>query len=218
MDLKMEVTQTLGLSQRMIQSTEILQMSAQELDTYLKELAVENPVVDIEEKFDKSRESERDAELQKKLEWLASSDEQNRVYYSEEYSSDDDDNQDMWNVSDNRGEDLAEYLISQLVTIPLTDKEQAIAEYLIDLLDSRGYLTEETDQIAAQLETEEDEVARMLQIVQSLEPAGVGARNLSECLLFRWTVRRLKIRLPGRLRRITWNSLARISCLRLQGS
>ena len=89
----------------------------------------------------------------------------------------------MWNVSDNRGEDLAEYLISQLVTIPLTDKEQAIAEYLIDLLDSRGYLTEETDQIAAQLETEEDEVARMLQIVQSLEPAGVGARNLSECLL-----------------------------------
>ena len=183
MDLKMEVTQTLGLSQRMIQSTEILQMSAQELDTYLKELAVENPVVDIEEKFDKSRESERDAELQKKLEWLASSDEQNRVYYSEEYSSDEDDNQDMWNVSDNRGEDLAEYLISQLVTIPLTDKEQAIAEYLIDLLDSRGYLTEETDQIAAQLETEEDEVAQMLQIVQSLEPAGVGARNLSECLL-----------------------------------
>ena len=48
------------------------------------------------------------------------------------------------------------------MTIPLTDKEQAIAEYLIDLLDSRGYLTEETDQIAAQLETEEDEVARML--------------------------------------------------------
>ena len=173
MDLKMEVTQTLGLSQRMIQSTEILQMSAQELDTYLKELAVENPVVDIEEKFDKSGESERDAELQKKLEWLASSDEQNRVYYSEEYSSDDDDNQDMWNVSDNRGEDLAEYLISQLVTIPLTDKEQAIAEYLIDLLDSRGYLTEETDQIAVQLETEEDEVVRMLQVVQSLEPAGV---------------------------------------------
>ena len=90
----------------------------------------------------------RDAESASEVEWLASSDEQNRVYYSEEYSSDDDDNQDMWNVSDNRGEDLAEYLISQLVTIPLTDKEQAIAEYLIDLLDSRGYLTEETDQIA----------------------------------------------------------------------
>ena len=169
MDLKMEVTQTLGLSQRMIQSTEILQMSAQELDTYLKELAVENPVVDIEEKFDKSRESERDAELQKKLEWLASSDEQNRVYYSEKYSSDDDDNQDMWNVSDNRGEDLAEYLISQLVTIPLTDREQAIAEYLIDLLDSRGYLTEETDQIAAQLETEAMEMVKKVISFQRMD-------------------------------------------------
>ena len=152
-----------------------------------------------------SQESERDAELQKKLEWLASSDEQNRVYYSEEYISDDDDNQDMWNVSDNRGEDLAEYLISQLVTIPLTDKEQAIAEYLIDLLDSRGYLTEETDQIAAQLETEEDEVARMLQVVQSLEPAGVGARNLSECLLIQMDRLKIWSDCALRCRGVPWN-------------
>jgi len=100
----------------------------------------------------------------------------------------------MWNVSDNRGEDLAEYLISQLVTMPLPDKEQAIAEYLIDLLDSRGYLTEGTEQIAVQLETEGTEIIRMLQAVQSLEPAGVGARNLSECLLIQMD--RLKITDP----------------------
>lgn len=183
MELKMEVAQTLGLSQRMIQSTEILQMSAQELDTYLKEIAVENPVVDIEEKYEKQGQSERDVELQKKLEWLASSDEQNRVYYSEEYSSDDDDNQDMWNVSDNRGEDLAEYLMSQLVTLSLSDREEAIAEYLIDLLDSRGYLSESVEQIAARLNTRQEDVLRILSVVQTLEPAGVGARNLSECLL-----------------------------------
>ncbi len=183
MELKMEVAQTLGLSQRMIQSTEILQMSAQELDTYLKELAVENPVVDIEEKYEKQGESERDVELQKKLEWLASSDEQNRVYYSEEYSSDEDDNQDMWNVSDNRGEDLAEYLMSQLVTLALNDKQQAIAEYLIDLLDSRGYFTESVEQISDRLNISQEELLGGLAIVQTLEPAGVGARNLSECLL-----------------------------------
>lgn len=138
MELKMEVAQTLGLSQRMIQSTEILQMSAQELEVYLKEVAVENPVVDIEEKYEKPGQLERDAELQKKLEWLTGSDEQNRVYYSEEYSSDEDDNQDMWNVTDNRGEDLAEYLVSQLVTMSLSTKDQETAEYLIDLLDPQG--------------------------------------------------------------------------------
>lgn len=183
MDLKMEVAQTLGLSQRMIQSTEILQMSSQELETYLKEVAVENPVVDIEEKYEKSDKSERDEELQKKLEWLASSDEQNRVYYSEEYSSDDDDNQDMWNVSDNRGEDLAEYLISQLVTLSLSEKEQEIAEYLIDLLDTKGYFTESTSQTAAYLGVDEAKILEMLSVVQSLEPAGVGARDLGECLI-----------------------------------
>lgn len=183
MDLKMEVAQTLGLSQRMIQSTEILQMSAQELDTYLKELVVENPVVDIEEKYDRDGQSERDVEFEKKLEWLASSDEQNRVYYSQEFSSDEDDNQDMWNVSDNRGEDLEEYLISQLVTLPLSEKEQTAAEYLIDLLDSRGYFIESIEQTAERLALTEEEVLRILTVIQSLEPAGVGARNLSECLL-----------------------------------
>ena len=183
MELKMEVAQTLGLSQRMIQSTEILQMSAQELDTYLKELAVDNPVVDIEEKYEKQGQSERDVELQKKLEWLAGSDEQNRVYYSEEYSSDEDDNQDMWNVSDNRGEDLAEYLISQLVTLALNDKQQAIAEYMIDLLDSRGYFTESVEQLSEKLNISQEELLNGLAVIQTLEPAGVGARNLSECLL-----------------------------------
>ncbi len=183
MDLKMEVAQTLGLSQRMIQSTEILQMSAQELETYLKEVAVENPVVDIEEKYEKSGQSERDVELQKKLEWLASSDEQNRVYYSEEYSSDDDDNQDMWNVSDNRGEDLAEYLISQLVTLSLDEKEQEIAEYIIDLLDTKGYFMESVSQVADTLGVDEAKILEMLSVIQSLEPAGVGARSLGECLI-----------------------------------
>jgi RNA polymerase sigma-54 factor len=89
----------------------------------------------------------------------------------------------MWNITDNRGEDLEEYLISQLVTLPLTEKEQEIAEYLIDLLDSRGYLEDELSIVSENLCVEDEEVLRMLKVVQSLEPAGVGARNLSECLL-----------------------------------
>ncbi len=192
MELKMEMTQTLGLSQRMLQSTEILQMSSQELDTYLKETAIENPVIDIEEKYENSKQSERDAELQRKLEWLASSDEQNRVYYSQEYNPDADDNQDMWNVSDNRGEALSEYLMSQLVTMQLTDREEMIAEYVIDVLDSKGYFLEAVDQTAEYLQVSEQEVLDMLKIVQSLEPAGVGARNLSECLLLQMDRQKMK--------------------------
>ena len=49
MDIRLTVTQTQVLSQKMIQSMEILQMSCQELNEYIKEVALENPVVDIEE-------------------------------------------------------------------------------------------------------------------------------------------------------------------------
>lgn len=91
---------------------------------------------------------------------------------------------------------------------------------MLDLLDSRGYLTEETDQIAAQLETEEDEVARMLQIVQSLEPAGVGARNLSECLLIQMDRQKIEDTIAGRLRRLpgtAWQESAASDCKEAEG-
>ena len=176
----MEVAQTLALSQRMIQSAEILQMSSQELETYLKDMAVENPVIDIEERYEAPKSEE---DLQRKLEWLASSDEQNRVYYSEEYSSDDDSKQDMWNVTDHRGEDLTTYLESQLMAVSLGDAQRRLTEYLIDLLDGRGYLEENTADIAAQLKIPEAAVLECLKIIQGFDPAGVGARTLSECLM-----------------------------------
>lgn len=179
MELKMEIAQKQILSQRMIQSTEILQMSSQELETYLKETAVDNPVVDIEEQYDNT---DRRDDLQKKLEWLSSSDEQNRVYYSEDYSEDDD-KQDMWNVTDHRGEDLGEYLYSQLMAVHFDEKCRKIAEYMIDLIDGRGYLTEETATIAKRFRVPEQEILNILKVLQGFDPAGVAARSLSECLL-----------------------------------
>ena len=47
MDLKLEMKQSQTLSQRMIQSAEILQMTSEELNTYINELALENPVIDM---------------------------------------------------------------------------------------------------------------------------------------------------------------------------
>lgn len=91
MELKMEISQNMALSQKMIQSTEILQMGSVELENYIKELAVENPVVDLE---DSKEIPDPKDELMKKLEWLGSSDEQNRVYYSQDYGNDDGD---KWN-------------------------------------------------------------------------------------------------------------------------
>ena len=67
MDIRLSVTQNQILSQKMIQSMEILQMNSQELNEYIKEMAVENPVVDIEEKYETP---DKAGDLMKKLEWL----------------------------------------------------------------------------------------------------------------------------------------------------
>ena len=179
----MELAQSLALSQKMIQSMEILQMSAVELETYLKEFAVENPVVDIEDKFYEDHNGRDDQDFQRKMEWLADHDEQNRVYYSEEYSRDEDDKQNMGNLTDNKGEDLGAYLLSQVVMLGFSEQELEIAEYIIDLLDSKGYYTEGLPLIEEVFQIPHAKAERILKGIQSLEPAGVAARDLSECLL-----------------------------------
>ena len=70
MGIQLEQSQKQGLSHKMLQSVEILQMNAQELTEFMKELSLENPVVEIEEAAPEDKAGER---IQK-LEWLASLD------------------------------------------------------------------------------------------------------------------------------------------------
>lgn len=177
MELKMEISQNMALSQKMIQSTEILQMGSVELENYIKELAVENPVVDLE---DSKEIPDPKDELMKKLEWLGSSDEQNRVYYSQDYGNDDGD---KWNFSIDEGEDLADYLMSQLIGSKYSKTQMEVLNYMALCLDSKGYFTESLDEVAARFHMDAEDVGALLFILQGLEPAGVGARSLKECLL-----------------------------------
>ena len=176
-ELKMDVSQNLALSQKMIQSTEILQMGSVELENYMKELAVENPVVDLEDTKEVASPVD---ELLRKLEWLDSSDESNRVYYSQDY---DEDTRDQWNFSADEGEDLADYLMSQLIGSRYSDAQMKVLNYMALCLDSKGYFTESLEETADRFHMDTEKVRELLGVLQSLEPAGVGARDLRECLL-----------------------------------
>ncbi|MBR2561206.1 MAG: hypothetical protein IKE31_03550, partial [Eubacterium sp.] len=76
------------LSQHLIQSMEILQMSAVELEAYLENLSMENPVVELES-AQGTAENMKEMMLSRKLEWLESTDYQNKVYYKEDKQNDD---------------------------------------------------------------------------------------------------------------------------------
>ena len=179
MDIRLSVTQNQVLSQKMIQSMEILQMSCQELNEYIKEVALENPVVDIEEGYEVP---DKAADLMKKMEWLDSIDERNRIYYRQEYGEVSEDKR-LMDYSENVGEELSEYLLHQLLTVELTDQQYDVIRYMVYCLDSKGYLEDDLKDIADRFHMDVDFVEKQLEILQGLDPAGVCARNLRECLL-----------------------------------
>lgn len=184
MDMFLELSQKQILSQRMIQSAEILQMTTVELNDYLNQLALENPLIDFSSVQDMKNErslSDLSANMLRKSEWLSASDYQNHAYYKqdrEDLSASDD-----WRDTQNEDENLADYLLNQLLHLKLSQTERNIIEFLVYMLDDRGYLSETPAALASDLKISEDELNRQLQRIQSLEPAGVGACSLQECLL-----------------------------------
>lgn len=95
---------------------------------------------------------------------------------------------------------LREHLLWQLNLTPTTDTDRAIATAIIDALDDDGYLTCPLEDILALMGTdpgvELDEVEANLHMIQAMEPTGVGARDLRECLLLQ--LRQLDAATPWR--------------------
>ena len=105
MDLKLQTRQTQTLSQRMIQSAEILQMTAQELNTYINETALENPVMEISD----SSSGGPDRESIEQQQWLNSFNEENYYLYQRQNNDDDYDFKDSWNIDTDDGETPVSY-------------------------------------------------------------------------------------------------------------
>ena len=176
-ELNQKQTQKQILSQRMIQSVEILQMSALELSDYIKEAALENPMMELAH-----HETEMEVKEQlKKLEWLSRSDEQNKAYYSYDQEEQERDRMDL--LGKRESETLSEALHLQLIGKGYTDREMEIFDYLIHCLDSKGYMTVANEELAQGLGIREEDVRQYLSVLKGLEPAGVCASSLKECLL-----------------------------------
>ncbi|MDD3253845.1 MAG: RNA polymerase factor sigma-54 [Lachnospiraceae bacterium] len=182
MQFELQMKQTQALSQRMLQSVKILQMTAQEMELYVNELSLENPAMDVREKSGESIEEQQ---------WLNSLHEENHYLYQRQNNDDDYNPKDNWNFNIDEGETLRDYLWSQLITGEFSKRETDIIDYLLENLDDRGYLTESTDDVAAYFGTDLPVVESLLEKLQSLEPVGVCARDLPECLKLQLKARQL---------------------------
>ena len=172
----LELKQTQKLSPLQIQTIKLIELPQQELE--------ENPVLD-EDLPSNSEEEQAPREV-------SLSD-----YKEDDYIPNYRLRSDLYNSKEERPqyntfsvkESFTQSLQDQLGYRNLTEHQYAVASFIIGSLDDDGYLRRSLDTIVddlsfrANVETDEQEVEQMLKIIQEFEPAGVGARNLQECLL-----------------------------------
>lgn len=208
--LKQSLQQKLGLkiNPLQIQLIKLLELPTYQLEQRIKEELELNPL--LEEGEEKS-EAESDTEFEASGEDDDSQNEEgergeNDEFSLEDYIADDDDIPDYRLSASNtskddenkdfafsQGSSFRENLISQLGMRQLSDFERNVAEYIIGNIDEDGYLRRDIENLVDDLafgvgiEISEAEILRLLRIIQEFEPAGVGARDLKECLLLQLT-------------------------------
>ncbi|NBU89836.1 MAG: RNA polymerase sigma-54 factor [Flavobacteriia bacterium] len=193
MALKQFLTQKLEqrLSPQQIQLMKLLQVPTMELDQRIKQEIEENPALEegsdeLEDEFDNQDDTEEnDTDDEFDLSDYIDDDIADYKTYANNQSKDDEER-----VIPLSGEQsFQEKLSEQLHLLDLNETEFIIADILIGNLDESGYLNRDLEALVDDLAfsmnviTSEQEVKSILVLIQTFDPAGVGARSLQECLL-----------------------------------
>ncbi len=167
--LKTELRQELKLTPQLLQSMEVLQMNAQELLDYLGRIGEENPLLEQEDAALHGAYEE----LCRKVSWIdaAGGAVRGDAPLPER------------GAADRETESLTAFLLDQLERRQLEKPLLALSRYLVQLLDEDGRLTPEELEDLESLKLPPGLLDRAMEVLQSLDPAGVGARSLEECLL-----------------------------------
>ncbi len=170
------------LSPQQIQMIKLLELPTAQLDSRIKE-EIESNIV-LEEQEPEQPEDEAPARISVE-EYLKEDDTPSYKAHINNRSKDDKQRP----VYITGGRSLQESLIEQLGFRNLSKREMALARYLVGSLDEDGYLRRDMEAVGDDIaftvgiETSTEELERLLGVIQELEPAGVGARTLQECLL-----------------------------------
>ncbi|MBY0536164.1 MAG: RNA polymerase factor sigma-54 [Chitinophagaceae bacterium] len=202
------------LSPQQIQLMKLLQVPTAILEERIKEEMEENPALELAED---AHEDEYNNDLKDEFENAddefdndGSEDEYENIDISEYVSEGDDDIADYKLRDDNYQDSdenkvtphktetsFHELLLEQLGLMTMEDRVRKIAEQIVGSIDDDGYLRRETSAIVDDLafrqnvDTSEEEVEKMIQMIQQFDPPGVAARDLQECLLLQ--LKRLKV-------------------------
>lgn len=206
----LKMSQQLLMTPQLQQAIKLLQLSRLELEQFVSNQLAENPILEEgveeshEEKTHVDRETERpedqiladrmseatgsldsiDPQDRSDVDWDQVSRLKESTSTSEQKTkSRSDDDLPHYENTLSKPSTLVDFLEEQLSELALSDEEKLIAAHIIGDLDERGYLNNSIDKIAERIGCSVDEVDDILDTVQRLDPPGVGARDLEECLL-----------------------------------
>ncbi|MFT5231070.1 MAG: RNA polymerase sigma-54 factor, partial [Candidatus Azotimanducaceae bacterium] len=187
------------LSPQQIQLMKLIQLPTQAFEQRISQEMNENPALeggkeeaekydeDLDESYDDDFDDGNESiETEINVDDYLSDDEVPSYKLSaNNYSADDDDTRMPYAA----GTSFNQFLLAQLNTYRLDDDEREIAKFLVGSVDEAGYIRRDVQDIVDDLAftqniyTTDEKVEKVLEVVQELDPAGVGARSLQECLL-----------------------------------
>jgi len=181
--LQLQLGQTLTMTPQLQQAIRLLQLPILELNAQIQDALEENIMLEMEDLPDVPRTS---ADSTVEIETIKAEDNwQSRAAESIQDGGWNGDGRPTNDFADESGETLREHLLWQLEMEHFTPREAIIGEALVDAFNDDGYLTVELDEINASVDDEvsTEEIEATLAKVQGLDPVGVGARTLSECIV-----------------------------------
>jgi len=183
--LSLQQTQKLIMTPQLRQAITILQLGALELSQYILEQIYENPLLELGDDPAHSNHERDIEELMSEPEWLQYFDDSSDLGYVASYS----DAPPPYESVISQSPTLQEHLLFQVHLLSLTPEELRIAEYFIGNLDRFGYLKVGVPDVCRDLGVSESTAEKVLMMLQSLDPPGVCARDLQECLLIQAAIR-----------------------------
>lgn len=200
----LKLSQNLRMTPQLQQAIKLLQLSRVELENEVRKELVENPVLEeaqetleaeskTQEKdetkslnaddmsFEPSDSSQQDPQKQDEFDWENYVDQQ----YTPPQSGTSGNNEEIMNYENiiSSEQTLTDYLMWQVGLSGFNDEEHSMMNVLINYIEDDGYIKTPIEEIAASEDIDFQELEEMLPFLHELDPPGIGARNLKECLL-----------------------------------
>jgi len=183
--LQLKLSQTLTMTPQLQQAIRLLQLPVLELNAQIQEALEENLMLEVEDLPDAPQASN---ETTAEVETIRAEDTwQERSIDSMRDNGWNGEGRPAADFADESGQTLREHLLWQLEMEHFTPREAVIGETIIDSINDDGYLTVDLDEISASLnadaEVSTEEIEAALEKVQRLDPVGIGARSIAECIV-----------------------------------